>query len=262
MPNVRLRPIALPTEHGGWALVGAPILLGLWVAPSVSGAWLGVASLAVFLARQPAGLALGDWRRGRRYPRTAWAAGFAFGYVLVALAAFACAWVSARGAFWLPLALAAPLVGVQAAHDLASRGRALPAQVCGAAAGGAIAAAILMAAGWAFSRALVPWTLLALQSVAAVAYVGARLRLARGIAAARWPSVVAHLVALVAAGALAWLGLAPRLGVLVFAVLAARAIVGLLPRSLATRTPMVGVQEVVYGLFTVAGLALGLRWGW
>ena len=109
MPNVRLRPIALPTEHGGWALVGAPILLGLWVAPSVSGACLGVASLAVFLARQPAGLALGDWRRGRRYPRTAWAAGFALGYVLVALSAFACAWVTARGAFWLPLALAAPL---------------------------------------------------------------------------------------------------------------------------------------------------------
>jgi hypothetical protein len=262
MRSVRLRPIALPVEHGGWALVGAPILLGLWVAPSVSGAWLGVAALAVFLARQPAGLALSDWRRGRRYPRTRWAEGFALGYALAALAALACAAVTARGAFWPPLALAAPLVAVQVAHDLASRGRALAAQVCGATASGAVAAAIVMAEGWPLRQAVVPWALLALQSLTAIVYVGARLRLARGAGAARWPSLAAHVAALAAAGASAWFGSAPWLGVVVFAMLAVRAWIGLLPRSLATRTPIVGVQEVAFSLVTVIGLAVGLRHGW
>jgi hypothetical protein len=70
---VRLRPIALPVEHGGWAFLGAPILLGLWVAPSITGVWLGLAALGAFLSRQPLKLTLGDRRRGKRYPRTMWA---------------------------------------------------------------------------------------------------------------------------------------------------------------------------------------------
>lgn len=62
--------------------------------------------------------------------------------------------------------------------------------------------------------------------------------------------------------ALAWLALAPRLGVFVFAVLTVRAILGLLPRSLLVRPSLVGVQEIGYSLLTVVGLAAGLRGGW
>ncbi len=94
-PSVRLRPIALPTEHGGWGLLGAPILLGLWVAPSVAGAWLSLAALAAFLTRQPLKLALGDRRRGKRFPRTIWADRFALFYSAIALGAFAAAWITA-----------------------------------------------------------------------------------------------------------------------------------------------------------------------
>ncbi len=262
MPSVRLRPIALPSEHGGWALAVAPTLLGVAVAPSLSGVWIGVAALAVFLARQPAGLVLGDWRRGRRYPRTAWALGFALGYVLLAAAAIAGAAVSARGAFWIPLVLALPLLAVQVAHDVASTGRAFAAQASGALASGAVAASILMASGWPLNQAAVSWALLSLQSLAAIVYVGTRFRLARGAGASRWPTVAVHLAAVAIAAALAWLALAPRLGVFVFAVLTVRAILGLLPRSLLVRPSLVGVQEIGYSLLTVVGLAAGLRGGW
>ncbi len=47
--SVRLRLVALPVEHGGWGMLGAPILLGLWLAPSPAGFWLSLAALGIFL---------------------------------------------------------------------------------------------------------------------------------------------------------------------------------------------------------------------
>jgi len=51
--NVRWRSVALPTEHGGWAFISEPVLLGLLLAPSAGGLALGLAAFAAFLLRQP-----------------------------------------------------------------------------------------------------------------------------------------------------------------------------------------------------------------
>lgn len=256
-PTVRLRPIALPVEHGGWAFLGAPILLGLWVAPSIAGVWLGLAALGAFLARQPLKLTVGDRRRGRRYPRTRWAERFVLAYGAVALLAFGAAWLMTDRAFWPPLLLAIPPAAVQLRFDLMKQSRTLPAELGGAVALAALAATIAMAGGWALGPALLLWLLLVLQAVPAIIYVGARLRLARGEPARRSPTYVAHSVALVVAVGLAWLGAAPWLATVAFALLVARAIIGLLPRSLATPTPLVGVQELGFSFLTVAAVALG-----
>jgi hypothetical protein len=73
---VRLRPIALPTEHGGWSLLAAPILLGLRLAPSAADAWLSLAALGAFLTRQPLELAWGRLAQpidsNRDWIRNAW----------------------------------------------------------------------------------------------------------------------------------------------------------------------------------------------
>lgn len=106
---VRLRPIALPVEHGGWGLLAAPVVLGVWLAPSLAGIGLSVAALGVFLARQPLKLAFGDYQRGKRYPRTVWAERFALGYGAIALIGLICAITSAAAPFWLPIVLATPL---------------------------------------------------------------------------------------------------------------------------------------------------------
>ena len=46
--RVRLRSIALPTEHGGWGFTLEPILLGLLVAPTWAGFGLAVATAIGF----------------------------------------------------------------------------------------------------------------------------------------------------------------------------------------------------------------------
>jgi hypothetical protein len=257
-PAVRLRLIALPTEHGGWGLLGAPILLGLWVVPSVAGAWLSLAALGAFLTRQPLKLMLGDWRRGKRFPRTIWAERFALLYGLIALGAFAAAWFSAAHAFWLPLLLATPFAVVQFRFDIVKQSRALGAELCGATAISAAAAVIAQAAGWAVLPALLLWLLLALQAITAIVYVGVRLRLARGTPARRAPALLAHLAAMALVCGLVGFGLIGWQVVGVFALLTLRCWVGMLPRSLRTPTPLVGVQELGWSLLTVMGIGSGI----
>ena len=68
--RVRLRTVALPAEHGGWGFIVEPVLLGLLIAPSWSGLALAIASMAVFLMRQPLKVLTLDRRRGRQTART------------------------------------------------------------------------------------------------------------------------------------------------------------------------------------------------
>lgn len=257
-PGGRLRPIALPTEHGGWGLLGAPIILGLWTAPSVAGVWLSLAALGAFLARQPLKLALGDWRRGKRFPRTVLAERFALGYGIVALVAFSAAWFTSAYPFWLPLLLAAPLAAVQLRFDILKLSRALAAELCGAAAISATAAALALAGGWTPIPALLLWLLLALQSTTAIVYVGIRLRLARGAPARRAPALLLHLGALVLVGGLLWSGLIGWPVLASFVLLTLRCCIGLMPRSLRTPTPLVGLQELGWSLLMVIGIRLGM----
>lgn len=256
-PSIRLRLVALPVEHGGWAFLIAPILLGLWVAPSSAGAWLSLAALGAFLMRQPLKLALGDRQRGKRYPRTAWAERFALLYGCTALLAFIIAWLTTAHPFWQPLLLAAPLATTQFYFDLLRQSRALVAELCGTAAMTGLVAVLALAGGWALGPALVLWVILSLWALTSILYVRVRLRLARGVTARRFPSYLVHSGALVIIAGLAWFGLASWLAVAAFVILLLRSVIGLLPRSLNTPTPIVGVQELVFGLLTVIGIILG-----
>ena len=142
-------------------------------------------------------------------------------------------------------------------YDLLKQSRALVAELCGATAISAVVATIAQVAGWALFPALLLWLLLALQATTAIVYVGARLRLARGMAARRMPALLLHLGALALVGGLTWSGLIGWLVPAGFALLTLRCFMGLLPRSLTTPTPLVGVQEVVFSLLTVMSIALG-----
>ncbi|KAB8144065.1 YwiC-like family protein [Chloroflexia bacterium SDU3-3] len=257
--QVRLRPIALPTEHGGWGLVLMPIILGLGVAPSWAGLWIGLAALAVFLVRQPLKLAIGDWRGGKRFARTRWALLFALAYGAAALACVAAAWAAGARPCWEPLLLAAPLALVQFWHDTLKQSRALLAELCGAAAISAVAAIIARAQGWALAPACALWLLQALQACAAIVYVRTRIRLARGVVVPRAPAIWLHVAALGAVLALAWWRLVPALSGVAFAILAARAWAGLRPQALALPIPRVGMQEVGYSLVVVVMSILGVH---
>ncbi|HVT13196.1 MAG TPA: YwiC-like family protein [Fimbriimonadaceae bacterium] len=258
-PTVRLKPIALPSEHGGWGMLGAPILLGLLVAPSWPGLFLGLAALAAFLTRQPFRLAIMDLRKGKRYPRTAWALRFAIGYGLVGLLALAEAAIQARATFWLPLGAAALLGGIQFAHDIQGKGRSFVPEACGAASLASVATAIAIAGGFLASRSWLLAAALALQAATAISYAAARVRLARGVEIALWPvwagsvAALATITAITSFAGLAWPATAA------FAVLAARSAWGLSSCRMNVRAAIVGLQEVGYTLMTVVAIYLSVR---
>jgi hypothetical protein len=119
----------------------------------------------------------------------------------------------------------------------------------------------MIAGGASFSVSAAAWAVLAAKSVAAVLYVRARLRRARGLAPARVPVLAVHASAVGLAVALAAAGSAPRVAVLLFAVLLARAAYGLTLAQREVRPKVVGFQEMGYGIAFVLALALGYRLG-
>ena len=176
-----IRNVAVPIEHGGWAFLLQPMVLGLLIAPSWAGLGLALAALCAFLAHQPLKIALGDWRRHKVYPRTGLAWRFVAGYG--ALACLAAAWVVASAPaplFWLPLVMGLPFALTQLVLDARKQSREAVAEIAGALALGSLAPALAVLGGWDVARALPLWPLLACQAVPAILYARARLRLERG----------------------------------------------------------------------------------
>ncbi|HEY0866487.1 MAG TPA: YwiC-like family protein [Fimbriimonas sp.] len=248
---VRIKLVALPTEHGGWGMLGAPILLGLLAAPSVPGALLALAALAGFLTRQPLRLAVTDLRRGKHYPRTSWAIGFATGYAQVALLAFALALINTSAPIWLPVAAALALGGYQFSCDLRAQGRAFLPEIAGASALALVVTAITLAGGLDTVRAWVLAAVLAAQAVTAVSYAASRLRQSRGEAIDRKEVVLGHVAAAVLVGAFVVWGILRWPILAAFVALTVRAAWGLSPMARQVRPSFVGVQEIGYSLLTV-----------
>jgi YwiC-like protein len=259
--GVSLKSVALPVEHGGWGMLGEPLLLGLLVAPSWAGLGVGVAALGAFLARHPLKLALADRLRKARYPRTAAAERFILMYGAVTLAGVGLAATRGAAGWWAPLALAAPLALVQLAYDARHQGRALVPELLGGVALASVAAAEMRAAGLAVAAAVAAWVLVAAKAVVTVLYVRARLRYDRGLAPDRTSAVVAHVAVLLLGAFLAAAGRAPWLAAGAFALLLARALYGLSPLHRRVRPQAVGVQEMAFGFCFVLIVALGYALG-
>ena len=260
-PRLSWKAIALPTEHGGWGMLGEPLLLSLLLAPSAAGAGFALAAVAAFLCRHPLKLALTDRWRGARYPRTAVAETWAALYAVAGLGGLLLGAWRAGLAPCLPLALAAPFALLQLVYDARLQGRHLAPELLGGVALGAPAAAIFLAGGWPWSTALTVWALLAAKAVSSVLYVRTRFRVDRGLRPSLWPAILSHVAALAGAVALAVWDLAPWLATLALAVLLGRALFGLSPLHRARRPHAVGLQEMVFGLLTTLLLALGYALG-
>ena len=81
--NVRIKSIALPSEHGGWSLVLEPVVLGLLVIPSLAGLFLGLTALFLFLLRHPLRILIGDLKKKLLFPRTKFAGLISFIYLFL-----------------------------------------------------------------------------------------------------------------------------------------------------------------------------------
>jgi len=257
-PLPRLRPLLLPTEHGGWGFLFEPIVIGLVSAPSVAGLWLSLAALAAFLARQPLKVAMDDWRHRRRVPRTPVARAIAAAYLLVVGLALLGAAASARRPFW-PLAFAlGPLSLVTLWYDSRGDSRRLLPELSGATALGGAAAAVGLAAGWPWLPALGLWASALIRVLPAIVTVRERVRRLHGERPDALGPATAHALALVTAVSLALVHLLPPGVVLVAALLAARAAWHLRRDAPPTPAMRLGIRELVTGL--AAAIAIGIAW--
>lgn len=257
-PNVRLRPIALPMEHGGWGFLLEPIILGLALAPSGKGWALAVAAIASFLVRQPIKVWWGDYAAGKSLPRKTVAIVIALIYGIVALAGLAMAFIGAFPAA-VPLLFAGPLVAGLLWYDLRGRSRNLAPELAAPVALAAVAASIVMLGGWGLPEALAVWVLLSLRAVPSVLYVRSRLRVEYGRATNRAVPVGAHVAAIALALWLARVGLAPLSVVPLYGLLLLRAAAGLSALRRKASAKAVGFSEIGWGAVAVVWIALAFR---
>ncbi len=165
--------VLLPADHGSWALVLSPLLLGLLLAPSAEAFSCATGVLAAFLARQPLRLAWTDFRRRRLYPRTRWAAGWAATLLPAALACWALAAPWGAWVVWLAAGLALGLP--QLALEFRGARGSLAAEALAALGAALMGGAVALAGGAEPSRAGPAAVLAGIDAAAAVAWVRAQL---------------------------------------------------------------------------------------
>lgn len=242
--SVALRPLALPSEHGGWGFLAEPILLGLLVAPSWNGALVASAALFGFLARHPLKLAFQDAARGRRYPRTFWCHALASSYLIAALVSLSGAVVMSGVGMLVPFALATPFAVLQAWRDATNHGRGVIAEVSGAVAMASTVTAIVLAGGAGAEVAYGLAGIMIARFIPAILYVRALL----GRLGAWW-AWAAHCLAL---GAIA--SYAGPLAAAAMVVLSIRAAWGLTHEPPPAK--IIGWREIAFGIVTVVLVAI------
>ena len=258
---VRLKAVALPVEHGGWGMLGEPLLLGVLIAPSWAGVGIGLAAVFAFLTRHPLKLVLADRLQGRSTPRSAAAGRFATVYAVAAAASLTLAATGDAG-WWIPLAAAVPMALVQLSYDARNQSRHVLPQTLGGVALGSIVAAMLRAAGWGMDVALAAWGLVAARTLASILYVRARLLCDRGLPCERTVVLAVHGLAVAVALALAASARGPWLAVAAFVLLAARAAHGLSRFHRPARPQAVGFAELAFGIAFTFAVAIGYAAGW
>ena len=256
-PSALWRQVAVPSEHGGWSLTAEPVVLGLIVAWSWPGLALGLAAMLAFVARTPLKVVLVDRWRHRRLDRSRLAARIA----TVELAAIATLGVWAASAasgrsFWVPLAMAAPLVGIELWFDMRSRSRRLVPELAGTIGIGSIVAAIVLASGESTTLALGLWVVVSARAVAAIPYARTQVFRAHGRPVTRWHTDLAQGSA-VAATVAAWL-LAAIPGTPVLAVAAVAVFNIAAVRGPVKRAVVIGIQQMTFGIAVVAVTAIAV----
>lgn len=263
------RHIALPQQHGAWAMWLAPFGIGVGVGGVLTPAlgWLALAATGAFLALQPLTQLVKVWAGRRsareRGPALVWLALYGL-LMLVGAAGLALtgqAWVLALGVLALPI-LAWQLLLVA---RRAERGQ-MGVEMLGAAvlALGAPAAYGVAVGGPSLTGVWL-WTLCALQGAGAVTYIFATLVYRRLTARPDWSerwriagrSTVLHVAMLLVVGLLVAAGQVPFPVLLPFSLLLAEAIYGgLLRPPVGVKPARIGVrQTIVTVLFALLVIA-------
>lgn len=251
--RISFHSVLWPKEHGSWSLALEPIVLGLLIAPSWSGAWFGLAAFAVFLARRPLRAGVAETKPDRR--TAAWQALAACAAVAFCAAVIAFRSARAETFGWLMPSVVGGAVFL--AFDLRRDGREQIAEVAGAFAFACLTAVLVSLGNRPGVVAAAAGAVMLARSVPTVLVVREFLRERKSRSAS---SPLALFLALAAAAVVAALhrrGEAPLVAVGLGGLLAARAAVLFFARP-AVRASTLGMFEVVLGIVFVVGC--GLAW--
>jgi hypothetical protein len=241
-----------PKEHGSWSLAFEPLVLGLLVAPSLSGGLLATALAAVFFARRPLRLMVREQRAERR--RLAQKALIACG--LVALTALVTILAHSGGAWMIWVTPMAVCGGVFAYFDAQGAGREELAEIAGAATFAFAPAVIASLAGWSYAAGMSLALVMLGRSVPTVMFVRSYLRAAKTGARHVVPALVAASSAILVTSVLVGEKQAPMVALVFVGLLAIRA-GALLGEALGcVRARTLGMSEAIAGVVFVIGLAL------
>lgn len=258
--NVRWRTIVLPTEHGSWAFVSEPIILGMLLAPSWGGLAFCIAVFAAFLLRQPLKIYLKDMKHRRQVPRTAVARQFTFIFSGILIVATISLWLTSPDLRMLvPLFFALPMIAIQFIADLQNNSRSLLAELTSSLATGAVASALVLINGWFFLPAFGLWLALGVKAITSVLYVRARLRLERNQPTYTLFVVISHAVTLGILAIAAFFEVVPWTVPAAMFVLFVRATVGLSSLRKIRQPKSIGLQEIGYGLGYVMMIVTGFN---
>ncbi|PID84767.1 MAG: hypothetical protein CSB13_11445 [Chloroflexi bacterium] len=259
--RTRWRTVALPTEHGGWGIALAPVVLGLLVVPSLTGVCLGLIVFVSFLARTPLKIVWKDVRNGRRYARTQAAVNVLLLYTGLIIFGGIGAMLLGGIQPILPLLLASPLIAIQLYYDFFFNGRHLLPELVGPVAVASVVCGMALAVGWTWPQALALWAIPVLRILPSILFVRSRIKLDRNKPVSVIPVHLAHVAALTIGLILAWFGLIPYLTTLAYFILLLWALYGLSSyrRPMAIKT--IGWSEMGFSLMTVMFTAIGY-WLW
>jgi hypothetical protein len=255
--RLRIRSIALPTEHGGWGFTLEPILLGLLVAPSASAWEISAAALGIFLARRPVKILSTDLVRRRWLPRSTVALIFSVVYGGFALAGAVGALFTTDGPFWIPVLVAIPFALVALRADAHSKNRALVAELSGSIAMGATVAAITIAGGWDLAPAFGLWLILAARDVGAIVLVRGQIRRLRAKPVQARNIYIVQLASIAAVAIAAAVGIVPWLGVMAIGVVGLVAVISL--NRPPVQAKVIGWTQMGVGLTVVLITAAGVN---
>ncbi len=256
--KVRIKPIIVPAEHGGWGFLSEAILLGLLVAPTVGGMLLAIATVAVFMSRQPTKVLLAERRRGHVTPRSDIAMRAMAIELAIAAVTFLGALLIAGPVLLPPLILAAPLGAIFVYFDMAKTMRTLPAELAAPLALGAVTASMALMGGESAFFAAALWAVITARAIPSILLVRTRIRMTHGREASPTIPLIAQGLAMLLIVGLIWAGLLPSLTMVGFVVLLVRALYYLFPKTRIMAARTVGFTEIGMGLQVVLFTALGV----
>ncbi len=255
--NVRLRQIALPTEHGGWGFLLEPLVAGLAISFSSGAPWIAVLTIGAFLLRRPLKVIFVD-RLGMKNPARARAAvAFALLYATIFAVGLSLTLITVGPRPLLPFIFVLPFAIIQIYADVCRQSRHLSPEITGAIAISASIAVMALADGAAWITAVALWTIFVARLIPSILYVRERLRLEKGKDFSRITPIAAHFAALLIIVILAYNGLSPYLTVFAMIMLLYRSVSGLSPGRKKMRAMQIGVWEVIYGALTVLSVVIG-----